>query len=297
MGLKVINPLIKAVAKKAYVAPKMEVRTLESLGLKMEQLTSDIAKFNTKEIKLNDELFKFLPWRKYGYKEPKVGIPPIYTQEAKNATNRFINNEFIAEPLPNGFRVSSGKTPCFDANGVFKESMLPIQLGGTKISRGEATYYDENSKAIKYMVEQLKKIFSENPNITEEQKARTLHRFVNECYDKSLKSYTGKYSGFIPITNTVASGAGVCRHKSFLAKILGDKLGLNIAMQRGRYIEDIETGIGQAHMWNYVKINNEWFLMDIEGDVFSKLSDYLGFYDSYRTCNNSRFTLSNLLNL
>lgn len=41
MGLKAINPLIKAVAKKAYVAPKMEVRTLESLGLKMEQFMGD----------------------------------------------------------------------------------------------------------------------------------------------------------------------------------------------------------------------------------------------------------------
>lgn len=43
MGLEIINPLIKTVAKKApYVAPKMEVRTLESLGLKMEQLTGDV---------------------------------------------------------------------------------------------------------------------------------------------------------------------------------------------------------------------------------------------------------------
>ena len=46
MGLKAINPLIKAVAKKAYVAPKMEVRTLESLGLKMEQLTGDVVQLN-----------------------------------------------------------------------------------------------------------------------------------------------------------------------------------------------------------------------------------------------------------
>ena len=48
MGLKVINPLIKAVAKKAYVAPKMEVRTLESLGLKMEQLSGDVVKISRK---------------------------------------------------------------------------------------------------------------------------------------------------------------------------------------------------------------------------------------------------------
>ena len=50
MGLKVINPLIKAVAQKAYVTPKMEVRTLESLGLKMEQLSGDIITISKKSI-------------------------------------------------------------------------------------------------------------------------------------------------------------------------------------------------------------------------------------------------------
>lgn len=37
MGLKVLNPLIKAVSKKAYVAPKMEVRILESFRLEGER--------------------------------------------------------------------------------------------------------------------------------------------------------------------------------------------------------------------------------------------------------------------
>ena len=46
MGLKAINPLIKAVAKKAYVTPKMEVRTLESLGLEMKQQIGDILRLN-----------------------------------------------------------------------------------------------------------------------------------------------------------------------------------------------------------------------------------------------------------
>lgn len=48
MGLKVINPLIKAVAKKAYVAPKLRVSTLESIGLKMEQLTGDVVQLSKK---------------------------------------------------------------------------------------------------------------------------------------------------------------------------------------------------------------------------------------------------------
>lgn len=58
MGLKAINPLIKAVAKKAYVAPKMEVQTLESLGLKMEQLTGDVVTITTKTVKQIIKEFK-----------------------------------------------------------------------------------------------------------------------------------------------------------------------------------------------------------------------------------------------
>ena len=62
MGLEIINPLIKTVAKKAYVAPKMEVRTLESLGLKMEQLTGDLVQLSSKNMRGrldSEELFHF----------------------------------------------------------------------------------------------------------------------------------------------------------------------------------------------------------------------------------------------
>lgn len=62
MGLKAINPLIKAVAKKVYVVPK-EVRTLESLGLKMEQLSGDIITISKKSIthaKAENQVFEKL---------------------------------------------------------------------------------------------------------------------------------------------------------------------------------------------------------------------------------------------
>ncbi len=60
MGLKVLNPLIKTVAKKAYVAPKMEVRTLESLGLKMEQLTGDVIQIKNKFLRPSSERIQII---------------------------------------------------------------------------------------------------------------------------------------------------------------------------------------------------------------------------------------------
>ena len=49
MGLKAINPLIKAVAKKVYVAPKVEVRTLDSFGKKAEKI-GDMLEFSNNPI-------------------------------------------------------------------------------------------------------------------------------------------------------------------------------------------------------------------------------------------------------
>ena len=276
MGLKAINPLIKAVAKKAYVAPKMEVRTLESLGLKMEQLTGDVAKFNSKEIKLDDEVFNFLPWRRGYNKLPPTGKPPVYTLESKTATENFMEKGWIEEPLPNGFRMPFGPYRAFDENGMIKPHM--IRTGSDR----EFLYLNKNSKGINLMVERLKKIFNKNPNITEEEKAKILHKFVDSCYDKNRYSWIHEFSSdFIPIENTAASGAGVCRHKSFLAKVLGDRLGLHVAMARGRYIINQELGIGESHIWNEVKIGDKWFLMDIEQNRFKNLAEYSDFPKLY----------------
>ncbi len=275
MGLKVLNPLIKTVAKKAYVAPKMEVRTLESLGLKMEQLTGDVAAFKTKEIRLGDELFNFLPWRGRGYRKlPPTGKPPVYTAEAKASTEMFVEKGWIEEPLPNGFRIAYGPSrESFDGNGMFR-----THINGP--DDHEFLYYNEESKGIKFMVEQLKKVFSENPNITEEQKAKTLYNFVDSCYTRGRSHWVSQFShDFIPIENTAAAGAGVCRHKSFLAKVLGDKLGLNVAMARGWYFPD--KVMEESHMWNEVKIGEKWFLMDVEQGRFVDLAKFPEFSDFY----------------
>ena len=273
----------KACGKSSILHTKpVQIQSVKGL-MYAKELKCDVAKFETNEIKLDSELFDFLPWRN-GYKKlPPTGRPPKYTPEAKQATESFINKGWIEEPLPNGFRMPFGPYRAFDENGMIKSSM---PRGGAD---REFLYFNEDSKGINMMVKRLKSIFSDNPNITEKQKAQVLYKFVDSCYERKRASWISQFcSDFIPIENTAASGAGVCRHKSFLAKVLGDKLGLNIAMARGRFITNTELGIGESHIWNEIKIGEKWFLMDVEQGRFedlTKFSDFSKLYE-YAHCVN-----------
>jgi len=267
---------LKACGKTSVLQTK-PVNPSQIKGLKLAtKLESDVVEFSTKEIKLDDELFDFLPWRK-GYKKlPSTGKPPAYTPEAKKASESFAERGWIEEPLPNGFRMPYGPYKnTFDANGIPKP--------GPKRSPGhEFLYFNEDSNGIRIMIERLKKVFSANPNISEKEKAKILHKFVDSCYDRSRTSWVAGFSDdLIPIENTAATGAGVCRHKSLLAKVLGDKLGLKIAMARGHFTVDKEIGLTESHIWNELKIGNKWYLMDIEQGRFEALDEFLDFSKLY----------------
>lgn len=206
------------------------------------QLEGDVVNFSTKKIKLDEEIFNFLPWRSRGYRKlPPTGNPPEYTTEAKEATEAFVEKGWIENHLPNGFRIGFGSYR-FDSNGRLK---IYNCKNLETLSGHEMLYYNEKSLGLDIMTKRLQNIYAETPNITEEQKAKILYKFVNNCYDRNRADWVDKFAnGFFPIENTAASGAGVCRHKSFLAKVLGDRLGLHVAMARGRYITVPELEIG-----------------------------------------------------
>ena len=241
------------------------------------ELSKDVAKFSTGEIKLDDELFSFLPWRKGSNLLPPTKTPPPYTPEARRATETFIEKGWIEESLPDGFRTAYGPYRAFDKNGAIKDSYRFLGRGH------EFLFFTEDSKGIKRMVKQLEKIFSDNPNLTEEQKAKILYKYVRNCYDNNRIHFVDKFSNdFIPIEYTAACGAGICRHRSFLAKVLGDKLGLHVAMVRGVYTVNPKLDIVESHIWNEVKIKDKWYLMDITQGRFKDLEKFPEFSTLYR---------------
>lgn len=241
------------------------------------KLEGDVATFTTKEIKLDEEIFSFLPWRRGKNILPPVGKVPEYNTEAKEATELFVKKGWIEDPLPNGFRIGFGPYR-FNSNGqlgIYRN----MRVGKTG---SEMLYYNEKSHDLDIMTKRLQNIYAETPNITEEQKAEILYKFVNGCYDRSKANWIEKFANdFIPIENTAASGAGVCRHKSFLAKALGDRLGLHVAMARGCYITHPEVEIGESHIWNEIKIKDKWFLMDVEQERFIDLARFPEFAKLY----------------
>ena len=273
---------LKACGKSSILQTK-PVNPSQLKGLKLAtKLESDVVKFSTKEIKLDDELFNILPWRKGDNRLPVLQTPPQYTSEAKRVTKLFEQKHRVDEPLPNGFRFCASPRTKVDENGNILERMQRLySLQGGKGQ--EYLFLDETSGGVEKMLKQINNIIDNNPNLTTKEKAELLKKFVSSCYDKTL---SGKYhqslpSGFINITHTAASGIGVCRHKTFLTKILADKLGLKVSMVRGQFTPK-NSIIAEEHMWNEIKIGNEMYLLDVEQNIFENLSKDLDIFSQYR---------------
>lgn len=277
MGLKVLNPLIKTVAKKAYVAPKIEVKTLESLGLKVESI-GDI--FHVKETGLHipQKTFDFLPWRQ-GYKYiPRVGKPPQYTEDAKRVTKLFENTNRVDEKLPNGFRFCAQPRTKVGENGEFLKKDFYERVGAKGL---ECLFLDKNSKGFQVMVDSLNNIIGKNPNITDKQKAQLLKEFVENCFVAKNQGLVSKFSSdYLSISQITASGAGVCRHKALLAKALGDEIGLDISLIRGDFYNGL---LPESHIWNELKLGNSYFLFDVEqSNCFVNLESDASCLNKYR---------------
>ena len=103
---------------------------------------------------------------------------------------------------------------------------------------------------------------------------------MNGCYSVSREHWTDMFTPrkFIKLGQTVKCGAGVCRHKSLLAKVLGDETGLNVSLIRGRYNID---GDLCGHMWNEIKIGDNSYLLDIMQNRLIKLNSKSEFLKKY----------------
>lgn len=102
-----------------------------------------------------------------------------------------------------------------------------------------------------------------NGNYTEEQKMSELMKFVDEIFsvDKSGSKIEKFVSSFesadkeFYLGDIIKSGAGVCRHKALMTKLLGDEIGLQTRIIQGYYR-------GSGHAWNEVLVGDKTFLFD-----------------------------------
>ena len=80
------------------------------------------------------------------------------------------------------------------------------------------------------------------------------YRFENEC--------TNGNEGYVRTAYALATNEGVCEAYSRSMQLILQKLGINCVLVHG-----VQTsGEPEAHMWNAVKINGEWYVIDATWD-------------------------------
>lgn len=119
MGLKIISTLIKAVRKAPYVAPKIKIGTLDSLGIEMKQLGKDVFQFekNSRLITLD------------ATKQSSFGMTKAFKEKLDlyNATKLLKSEGFnTGTTVLNNWRPEFG----LKTNGVYKNAIEELYNNG-----------------------------------------------------------------------------------------------------------------------------------------------------------------------
>lgn len=125
-------------------------------------------------------------------------------------------------------------------------------------------YYDvqEAQEVKKRIGPKYEKIITEAKKLsTEEEKIRYVHDkliIMGTYNDKYTEEQKGEYQSIVSIFDT---GDTVCAGYSYGFKFIMDRLGINAIS-----VVDIEDDDNDNHVWNRVKIGDEWYNLDITWD-------------------------------
>jgi hypothetical protein len=221
---------------------------------------------------------EFLPWIQDGFEVPKAIKLPSYNNKAKTITEKYLSDHRIDEQIPNGYR-DGGRDIHFKQNGeIDYDFRLPYR---------EILVVDRNSDEIlNKTIDGFKTILKRHPNLTPEEKIKTLYTYVYNLFQ--AKAPTNALERFpeapISIGSVIESGVGCCRHMSLVAKLIGDEIGMNISLVRGK-IGDSFFDLTN-HAWNEVKLSNgQKYLLDVAQRKLVKFSADEDFIKKYYDIN------------
>lgn len=172
--------------------------------------------------------------------------PQAIAQSNELAKNIITENDKI----PNGFRYC-GADARFDSTG---RNISRFRNGNQEIIVVDRNLDQKLNKTIGAFKNRI-----QGKNLSEESKINELMKFVDEVFSvEKSGSATEKLVANMDSSNQVEvlfgdiinSGAGVCRHRSLLTKILGDEIGLKTRLVQGYY------GKG-GHAWNEIITKNK----------------------------------------
>ncbi|MCI1274227.1 MAG: hypothetical protein LKG27_07330, partial [Clostridiaceae bacterium] len=112
-------------------------------------------------------------------------------------------------------------------------------------------------------IEKFQSKLTKHANASDEEKISMLMTYVDDIFsvnkdDEALLALTKKFpiGKNVRLGEIIDSGAGVCRHRSLLTKILGDHTGLNVSLVKGSYDDG-------AHAWNkFIASDGKKYLVD-----------------------------------
>ncbi len=225
------------------------------------EITTTIRKSSSKDL-------DFLAHVRTGeYTIPNMNKAGTYfaPKEAIEQSNRYAKNIISEnEHFINGFRYC-GPHAQFNEFGQnvsrFSNGLQEIVIIDKNIDR----ILNQTVKAFKNRIA--------NKNFTETQKIDEMMIFVDEVF--SVSKDNSKISNLVSnmhsfetkevlLGEIINSGAGMCRHRALLTKLLGDEIGLLTRFVQGQY----STG---GHAWNEIiaKNGNKYLFDAMHGNIFN----------------------------
>lgn len=213
------------------------------------------------------EDLQFLEHIKSGqYIQPKIhpeGTLPC-TKQGIEQSNK-LAKELITENehLINGYRYC-GANASFDNLG---KNVSRFRNGNQEIVVIDRTLDATLEKTITAFKNRIN-----GKTLTEEQKINELMKFVDEVFSVSKSGEeTSKYVANmmkeqqveVLLGDIINSGAGMCRHRALLTKVLADEMNIKCRLVQGYYS-------GGGHAWNEIITKSDTYLFDaMHGNIFN----------------------------
>jgi transglutaminase/protease-like cytokinesis protein 3 len=113
------------------------------------------------------------------------------------------------------------------------------------------------------------------------QRARAVHDYVADRIAYDVESYRRGVYPPQDAATTFRTRLSVCAGYAALFEAVGRAAGLTVETVVGRARGLVNTGMGEGHAWNAVKLDQRWYLVDTTWDAGSVGAD--GFRKGYKT--------------
>ena len=177
----------------------------------------------------------------------KAGERPLIPADARQVTRLFNDSHYVSPNtrIPNGF-LDGGRSMQVDEFGYV--------ISGREIMLVDRWNDDRLKDHLRYALSEKIQTLNEVDRAT--RIARYVDRIFtppegrSECVDRTRQYLDRRYPSQVVLLGDIPllCGAGVCRHRSLLFKLMADEAGLKAALVRGKLGSDEATAGG--HAWN-----------------------------------------------